>query len=64
LLSADNDIRRRAEENIKDEHQKNPASLATSLITGLSKDSKEEVATICCVLLKKYFLDARPNSDV
>ena len=23
-----------------------------------------EIATLCCVLLKKYFLDARPNSDV
>ena len=38
LLSADNDVRRRAEEQIKDEHTKSPAVLATSLIAGLGKD--------------------------
>ena len=64
LLNADNEVRRRAEEKIKTEHTANPAAFAQQLIAGLAKDSPQEVATLCCVLLKKYFLDARPNSEV
>jgi hypothetical protein len=64
LLNADNEVRRRAEEKIKIEHTSNPAAFAQQLIAGLAKDSPQEIATLCCVLLKKYFLDNRPNSGV
>lgn len=34
------------------------------MIAGLAKDSPVEVAMLCCVLLKKYFLDSRPNNGI
>ena len=64
LLNPDNEVRRNAEEKIKEDHAKNPAVFASSLILGLAKDSPVEVAMLCCVLLKKYFLDSRPNSGI
>lgn len=63
LLSAENDVRRNAEAKIKEQYNSNPAGLAQGLIQGLAKDSPQEVATLSCVLLKKYFLDARPGQD-
>ena len=40
----------------------NPSQLAQSLIAGLSNST--EVATLCCVLLKKYFLDLRAQAEL
>ena len=62
LLSADNTIRQRAEANIQNEYSSNPAQLASALIAG--QGASEEVATLCCVLLKKYFLDIRATQTL
>jgi len=60
LLSPDNSIRVRAEAAIEGEHARNPAAFADSLVMGLG--SKFEVASLCCVLMKKYFLDNRATT--
>ena len=57
LLSADNATRKRAEENMNAEFGKDPASLARSLIAGLSAEQPEAIATMSCICLKKYYLD-------
>jgi hypothetical protein len=57
LLSADNATRKRAEENMNAEFAKDPASLARSLIGGLSAAQPEAIATMSCICLKKYYLD-------
>ena len=62
LLSADNTIRQRAEANIQTEFSSNPSQLAQALISGLA--TSVEVATLCCVLLKKYFLDLRATATL
>ena len=38
LLSADNSVRQRAETNMNEEFNKNPANLARALIQGLAKE--------------------------
>ena len=62
LLSADNTVRQRAEANISNEFASNPSQLAQALIAGLTTST--EVATLCCVLLKKYFLDVRSQANL
>ena len=62
LLSADNTIRQRAEANIQTEFSSNPSQLAQALISELATST--EVATLCCVLLKKYFLDLRATATL
>ena len=59
LLSADNAIRKRAEDNMNQEFAKDPASLARALISGLSAEQSEAIATMSCICLKKYYLDAK-----
>jgi len=55
----------RAEETLKDEATKNPANLASQLIQGLNKEEAVAgVSSLSCVLLKKYFLDARATSTL
>ena len=39
------------------EFAKDPASLARSLIAGLSAEQPEAIATMSCICLKKYYLD-------
>ena len=58
LLSPDNDIRRKAENQIESERQSNPSNVATLFIAGM-QSPKLEVASLSCVLFKKYFLDDR-----
>jgi hypothetical protein len=36
-----------------------PTALATSLIGGMQDSSNVEIASLCLVLIKKYFLDPR-----
>ena len=62
LLSADNALRKRAETTIEDSFAANPSQLAQTLIASLSQST--EVATLCCVLLKKYFLDERSKANL
>ena len=62
LLSADNTIRQRAESTIQDSFTASPSQLAQALIAGLTTST--EVATLCCVLLKKYFLDLRAQASL
>jgi len=62
LLSADNTVRQRAETAIQDQFTANPSQLAQALIAGLT--ASIEVATLCCVLLKKYFLDFRAQASL
>jgi hypothetical protein len=62
LLSPDNTIRKRAEAHIETEYKQNPAVFAERLVMGLG--GKFEVASMCCVLLKKYFLDSRAATEL
>jgi len=62
LLSADNTVRQRAETTIQDSFTASPQQLAQALIAGLATST--EVATLCCVLLKKYFLDIRAKATL
>lgn len=56
-------MRRNVEAKIKEQYTTNPLGFAQSLIAGLAKDQPQEVATMSCVLLKKYFLDSRASPD-
>jgi len=62
LLSPDNNIRKRAEAQIETDYKNNPGVFAERLVMGLG--GKFEVATMCCVLLKKYFLDSRAQTEL
>jgi hypothetical protein len=59
LLSADNANRTRAEEQLNAQSVADPAALASSLVEGMKDASNVEVASLCLVLIKKYFLDPR-----
>lgn len=56
LLSTDNSIRRTAESSIETERNSNPANLLNIFIEGMKKENIE-VASLSCILFKKYFLD-------
>jgi hypothetical protein len=56
ILVADNTVRQRAETELNNQRQSNPAALL-QLFTANLKSEKIEVAQVSCVLFKKYFLD-------
>lgn len=56
ILVADNTVRQRAETELNNQRQSNPAALL-QLFTANLKSEKVEVAQVSCVLFKKYFLD-------
>jgi hypothetical protein len=62
LLNADNNARTQAETAIQRQYESAPIELANSLVASIN--DKPEVATMCCVLLKKYFLDKRAQSQM
>ena len=64
LLSADNATRKRAEDNMNQEFAKDPANLARALISGLSAGQPEAIATMSCICLKKYYLDAKATAQL
>ena len=63
LLSANNEERRNAENIIENERNNNPASLVNVFMNGMQNQSLE-LATLSCVLFKKYFLDDRRSEGV
>ena len=64
LLSADNATRKRAEDNMNQEFAKDPANLARALISGLSAEQPEAIATMSCICLKKYYLDIKATAQL
>ena len=46
------------------EFAKDPASLARSLIAGLSAEQPEAIATMSCICLKKYYLDIQAAAQL
>jgi hypothetical protein len=63
LLGADNSSRQRAEEQMNEQSTKDPNSLADNLIEGM-KTAEVNVASLCLVLMKKYFLDFRATTTL
>ena len=63
LLSSDNEIRKQAESHIESTRQSNPSALITMLVEGMGKPTVD-VASLACVLLKKYFLDDRRSEGM
>ena len=63
LLSTDNVIRRQTEEQIEIQRQSNPSGIATLFVTGMQSE-KLEVASLSCILFKKYFLDDRSAENI
>lgn len=61
LLSPDNDTRRRAEAELEQERQTNPSNVMKLFLDGMTSQ-KIELASLSCVLLKKYFLDEREGT--
>ena len=58
LLNTNNDIRKSAEAMIENERNANPTHLINVFLEGMKKDNLE-IASLACVLFKKYFLDDR-----
>lgn len=56
LLSSENTARRNAESYLETERNSNPANLINLFIEGMKKENIG-VASLSCVLFKKYFLD-------
>lgn len=58
LLSTNNDVRKSAEALLENERNSNPTHLVNVFLEGMKKDNLE-IASLACVLFKKYFLDDR-----
>ena len=58
LLSTNNDVRKGAESLLENERNANPTHLINVFLEGMKKDNLE-IASLACVLFKKYFLDDR-----
>lgn len=63
LLSTNNDVRKNAEATIENERNGNPTHLINIFLEGMKKDNLE-VASLSCVLFKKYFLDDRRAESI
>ena len=63
LLSTDNEIRKNAEVKMENERNSNPTALVNLFIEGM-KQEKIDVASLSCVLFKKYFLDDRRSEGM
>jgi hypothetical protein len=62
-LSTDNEVRRNAENLIENERNSNPASLINTFVNGM-QNQQLDVASLSCILLKKYFLDDRRSENI
>ncbi len=57
ILSADNTVRKRAEEFLINERTSNPANLLNILLEGMKNDGNIGVAQLAAITYKKLFLD-------
>jgi hypothetical protein len=63
LLSADNATRKQAETTFERQYNENSLETIQSLVQGLN-GQRQESAVLCCVLLKKYYLDSRATHQL
>jgi hypothetical protein len=63
LLSADNTARKRAEDKLTEASTAEPTNLVGGLIQGMNSGNVQ-VAMLCLVMLKKYFLDPRAATQL
>jgi hypothetical protein len=63
LLSTDNELRRNAENSIENQRDTSPATLINTFVNGMQNQNLE-IASLSCVLLKKYFLDDRRSENI
>ena len=63
LLSTNNDVRKSAETLLENERNANPTHLINVFLEGMKKDNLE-VASLACVLFKKYYLDDRRAESI